>query len=979
MTPEFRLLLACASVRSDQANEAAILELLNDGIDWTLFTRAAVRHGLTGLASERLSGIASDVLPDEIRDAFRASGHQTRQRDRALSAELDAMVTALASSGVTAIPLGAPALDGLHLFIRNADTASTVATLRGMGYERKPPLSATQLELIQRLRGRNTLLKRALGIGVQLHTRPAPAALDVDCEDLWDRAQRMTVNGRPVMRLTPEDDLLVLAIRGGHELWPRMDRACDVARLIESHPNLDWPAVLARARAQGCLRMVLLATALAHRYFGAVLPDPVTAAARDDRMMEPMVERVVARWLAEEPPGPPDDERLSIERLWLHDGVARRIRYVARTLFLPGPYHVAQVPLPARLTNLLAYVPVRIALDFALRPLARGSRSLRAQAERLRDACASHELVLAVMPASAEMRQRLKRHQEARAEARRILAADPGNAGAWHSLGNALAGLKRYKEAVACYDKALEIVPDGAAMWKARDAAIRASKQDPAIFDIGGDSMVDPQDAPAWARRAGSLMVSQRYAEAAAASDRALAIDPTHLAAARMGIRCRLAICDWRKRKDDERRIAEGVHAGLPIITAFNHRTIRDSEAENLMVVRLMAKGLPRPKPLWRGEKYRHDRIRVAYLSAEFHEHPMTYVTAGVYEHHDRTRFETIAISLGPDSDGAMRRRIRDAFERFIDARAMSDAEVAAMLREMEVDIAIDLNGYAGSGRPGILAHRPAPAQVNFLAYSGTMGAPFFDYIIADRVVVPEQNRIHYSERVVYLPHSYMPTDRARPIAATTPTRSDAKLPETGLVFACHNTVHKIGPDMFDVWMRLLRAVEGSVLWLSSEDATVNGNLRREAKARGVAPERLVFAPRVPEIEDHLARLRLADLFLDTLPYNAHATACDALWAGLPLLTCMGNTFAARVAASLLQALGLPELITSSLAEYEAVALALAQDPSRLAAVKAKLMRNRQSEPLFDTARYTRDLERAYTAMWERTQRGEPPESFSIT
>ena len=324
-----------------------------------------------------------------------------------------------------------------------------------------------------------------------------------------------------------------------------------------------------------------------------------------------------------------------------------------------------------------------------------------------------------------------------------------------------------------------------------------------------------------------------------------------------------------------------------------------------------------------------------------------------------------------------MRRRIETAFDRFIDAQAMSDAQVATMLRELEIDIAIDLNGYSGEKRTGILAHRPAPVQVNYLGFPGTMGAPFIDYIIADRMVIPDENRIYYSEQVVYLPHTYLPNDGKRPIAENTPSRIEAGLPETGFVFACHNAAHKIGPEMFDVWMRLLQTVEGSVLWLKSPNPSAMGNLRREAKARGVAPERLVFAPRLPQTEDHLARLRLADLFLDTLPYNAHATACDALWAGLPVLTCLGNTFPGRVAASLLHAIGLPELVTSSLAEYEELALALARNPERLAAIKAKLMRNRDTEPLFDTARFTRDLESAYTTMWERTQRGEPPETLS--
>jgi predicted O-linked N-acetylglucosamine transferase (SPINDLY family) len=582
------------------------------------------------------------------------------------------------------------------------------------------------------------------------------------------------------------------------------------------------------------------------------------------------------------------------------------------------------------------------------------------------------------MPASAEMRRKFRQHMLARADANRVLAADPNNVEAWHNLGNALSGLKRYRQAIACYDKALAIVPDSASVWKSRGAAIAAIKKKSAVPYIDKVLALKPQDANTWAMRAGRLWVSKCFAEAAEASDRALAINPKHLAAMRLGIRSRVSACDWHRREDDKRRITEGLRAGLHITTPFNHRALCDSEAESLIVARLMAKGFPRPKALWRGETYRHARIRVAYLCAEFHDHPMAIMMAGVFEHHDKTHFETTAISLGPDDGGKMRRRIEAAFDRFIDVQAMSDAEVATMMREMEVDIAIDLCGYAGTGRPGILAHRPAPVQVNYLAYAGTMGAPFIDYIIADRMLIPEENRIYYSERVVYLPHTYMPNDRKRPIAENTPRRTEAGLPEKGFVFACHNGAHKISPEIFDVWMRLLQTVEGSVLWLTSLNPSATSNLRREAKARGVAPERLVFAPREPETEDHLARLRLADLFLDTLPYNAHATACDALWAGLPVLTCLGNTFAGRVAASVLHAIGLPELVTSSLAEYEELALALARDPERLAAIRAKLMRNRDTEPLFDTARFTRDLETAYTMMWERTQRGEPPKSFSV-
>jgi predicted O-linked N-acetylglucosamine transferase (SPINDLY family) len=456
-----------------------------------------------------------------------------------------------------------------------------------------------------------------------------------------------------------------------------------------------------------------------------------------------------------------------------------------------------------------------------------------------------------------------------------------------------------------------------------------------------------------------------------------LAINPKHLVATRIGIRTRISTCDWRKREDDIRRVSEGLNAGLSIITPFNHRAITNSEAESLTVARLWAKGIPRPEPLWRGERYRHDRIRVAYLSGEFNDHATAVLIAGVFEHHNRTRFDTTAISLTFDKESKMRRRIEAAFDRFIDVQSFSDAKVAATLRELEIDIAIDLNGQAGAARPGILAHRPAPAQVSYLGNCGTMAVPFLDYIIADQIVIPRNQAHHYSEKVVYLPNSYQCNDSRRYIPQCTLSRAQAGLPDTGFVFCCFNNNYKIAPLVFGVWMRLLMACPGSVLWLLGDIPDAMRNLRREAAARGVDPERIVFAPRVP-VNEHLARHRMADLFLDTLPVNAHATASDALWAGLPVLTCIGNTFAGRVASSLLHAIGLSELVTSSLAEYEETALALARDPQRLGALKEKLMRNRQAKPLFDTARYTRDLECAYIRINERTQRGESPESFLV-
>jgi len=309
----------------------------------------------------------------------------------------------------------------------------------------------------------------------------------------------------------------------------------------------------------------------------------------------------------------------------------------------------------------------------------------------------------------------------------------------------------------------------------------------------------------------------------------------------------------------------------------------------------------------------------------------------------------------------------------------MNDREVAELMRRLEIDIAVDLNGLTDGSRPNIFAQRPAPVQVNYLGYAGTLGQDYCDYIVADRFVIPEESRRDYAEHVVHLPDCFMVNDCGRPISERTPSRMEAGLPDTGFVFCSFNNAFKITPDVFAVWMRLLEQVEGSVLWLSWTSAVAMANLRREAAARGVDPDRMIFAPRLQLNEDHLARQRLADLFLDTLYYNAHATAADALWGGLPVLTCSGASFASRVAGSLLQTVGLPELITRSVADYEALALTLARDPARLGALRQKLARNRDVCPLFDTDRFTRHLEAAYTTMWERTRHGEAHRSFAVS
>jgi predicted O-linked N-acetylglucosamine transferase (SPINDLY family) len=575
---------------------------------------------------------------------------------------------------------------------------------------------------------------------------------------------------------------------------------------------------------------------------------------------------------------------------------------------------------------------------------------------------------------------RLKRYEEALANSDRAIALDPSFGAAWHNRGSALAGLKRYKEALTCYDKALALAPENANTWNNRGATMISLKQDEAaLSDFETALRINPADADSWSNRARAFSTLKRFPDAIADSDRALALDPGHAAATRIGVHSRLHTCDWQRREEDKRRITAGLMAGSRVIEALDHRGLCDSEGENLVAARLwVAEECPATAyPLWRGERYQHDKIRIAYLSTDFRAHAVAFLIVGIFEHHDKDRFETVAISFSRDDKSETRTRIETAFDRFIDVQEMNDSQVAALMRDMEIDIAIDLNGYTGDSRTAILAQRPVPVQVNYLGYPGTMGAPYIDYIIADRIVIPEEHRVHYSEKVVYLPDAYQANDRKRRIADRTPTRAEAGLPEHGFVFASFNNTYKIGPEVFDVWMRLLRDVEGSVLWLLEDNSIAAAKLKRETHARGIAPERLVFAPRT-QPDQHLARHRLADLFLDTLPYNAHTTASDALWMGLPLVTCPGSTFPGRVAASLLSAIGMPELVTASLADYEVLALKLAREPAALAAIKAKLAANRDTHPMFDTARFARYLESAYVTMWERQQRGDAPANFTV-
>jgi len=560
------------------------------------------------------------------------------------------------------------------------------------------------------------------------------------------------------------------------------------------------------------------------------------------------------------------------------------------------------------------------------------------------------------------------------------IAINPLSPDAFYNRGCALQGLQRHDEALRCFDQAVALKPDYDEAWTNRGVALLALRRHAdALASFDRALVLKPRDCEALSNHGTTLFELKRYEESGADYEALLSLDRDFAYARGNAVLCRAYCCDWRSLSEDRARLHADVQNGRPALSSHASTLISDSPQDQLLSARnwVQARCPPAAAPLWRGERYRHDKIRLAYLSADFHSHATAFLAAGLFECHDRKRFETVAVSFGPDDKSAMRARLSRAFDRFLDVREKNDSEVAGLLKDMEIDIAVDLKGFTQDARPSILAFRPAPLQLNYLGHPGTMGAPYIDYIVADRMIIPAGHETFYSEKIVYLPDSYQANDAKRRIAARTPSRRESGLPETGFVFCSFNSAHKIAQEMFDVWTRLLKSVEGSVLWLLDDNPWAVRNLRHEAEARGVAPSRLIFAPR-KSLEEHLARQSLADLFLDTLPCNAHTTASDALWAGLPVLTCIGTTFAGRVGASLLSAIGLPELITDSLAAYEALALSLAHDPAALAAVKAKLLKNRDSAPLFDTGRFTRNLEAAYISMLERQQRGEAPESFVV-
>lgn len=598
------------------------------------------------------------------------------------------------------------------------------------------------------------------------------------------------------------------------------------------------------------------------------------------------------------------------------------------------------------------------------------------------DALARYDAALAAAPddpltllSRANLLNDLHRWPEAVAAADQALRHDPTLAAAANARGNALAGLGRGQFARASFRHAAELAPTyadplvnlGNTELSLGDAAAALAAYDRA-------AAVAPNLAPAWSGRGHALSALRRWPEAVTAYDRAWALDPNLLFLAGQRLHARMKVCDWTTLPRDLAAVRSALAAGRPPSVPFPLLAFPLTASEQGAATRLYAAATfgegARNLPAAPREGA---RIRLAYVSGDFHEHATAYLIAELIALHDRAQFEVIGLSIGAPRSDPMRQRLEAAFDQFHDLSQLDDAQAAQFARGLSLDIAVDLKGYTTDSRPALFAARLAPVQVSYLGYPGTLGAGFIDYVIGDPIVTPPALRGDYAEKVACASACYQANDRSRPRPARTTRREDHGLPARGLVFGCFNNNYKILPDVFAGWMRLLQAVEGSVLWLFQDNPTAAANLRAAAGTAGVDPARLVFAGLRP-LEAHLERHWHMDLFLDTGPYNAHTTASDALWMDVPLVTWLGDTFAGRVAASLLNAVGLPELVAASRGEAEALSLALAREPARLAGLRSRLAAGRGMAPLFDTPRLARDLEALYDAMQQRRLAGLPPD-----
>ncbi|HQT21204.1 MAG: hypothetical protein B7X83_03865 [Polynucleobacter sp. 17-46-58] len=535
--------------------------------------------------------------------------------------------------------------------------------------------------------------------------------------------------------------------------------------------------------------------------------------------------------------------------------------------------------------------------------------------------------------------------------------------------------LNESNNALQCYEKAISLDPRYALAWIG-GAQLLKKKGDYSAALSALDKVLsfDAFNSQTLYLKGNLLRSMKRYSEAINVYSRCLEIAPDLPFLFGTYVNTKLLICDWSDYDECLERIKQGVLESKEIISPFPLLAMFDDPKLQRLAANIWVKHESENiEPLQDKESYSHQKkIRVGYFSADFGYHPVAFLIAEIFELHNRESFEIYGFSIGPNTGDPMRKRLESAFDHFIDANNLSDAKIAERAKELEIDIAVDLTGFTQDGRTNIFGLRAAPIQVNFLGYPGTLGASYMDYIIADPILIPDDSLDFYAEKVAYLPDSYQPNDRQRLKVESRFSRAKAELPENGFVFCCFNNNFKITPNQFDLWAEILRQVEGSYLWLLEDSSLASNNLRNEILHRGLDAGRLIFAPRVSP-NDHLARMSAADLFLDTAPYNAHTTASDALWVGLPVITRMGKSFASRVAASLLCASGLSELAVETDGAYVHLARDLARDPDKLKGLRNRLLANNENLPLFDSIKFTKNLENLYVQMYERAQSGLPP------
>ena len=563
---------------------------------------------------------------------------------------------------------------------------------------------------------------------------------------------------------------------------------------------------------------------------------------------------------------------------------------------------------------------------------------------------------------------------------KKAIALNPMYAEAYNGQGNALSDLNQTTTAIESFRAALQINPDYADAWNNLGNALSVSKNFPETIECYKKATLNQPDfVDALTNLASAYSEVNEPEESLSYFRAALKIDADFKYLFGDYLHTKFKSADWLESERDTERLKELIDRSMPSVKPFVALGLLDAPPTHKRVAELYVQTrfpqsdalgfLPARKP--------DEKIRIGYYSVDFRNHAIAYLIAEMLEQHDKEAFDIYAFNLNPGPRDAMSARLFAAVTQVVDLADHSDRSAAQLSRELGIDIAVDLGGHTVDSRTGIFAHRCAPVQVNYLGYPGTLGAPYYEYILADRDVIPPEQSEHYTEQIAYLPHCYQVNDSKRKIADRVFPRSELGLPEQAFVFCCFNNVYKILPHTFDGWMRILHALPGSVLWLLDHNCLATRNLQKEAAARGIDPLRLIFAPRMP-LADHLARHKSADLFLDTLPYNAHTTASDALWAGLPVLTCMGKSFAARVAGSLLSAVDLPELITHTQADFESKAIEYAKDPVALQKIKLKLLENLPISPLFNAKLFTRHIEQAYQFMHARQQSGLPPGHFAV-